>query len=58
MNMTKNTAIKMAIEAIRRLANDLYGNGSKYHPDKKMRWDKWQDAIVVLEKLRDGEDKS
>jgi hypothetical protein len=51
--MTKNKAIAMAIEAIRRLANDLYGIDSKYHPDQKVRWDKWQQAIKILEELRD-----
>ena len=47
----------MAIEAIRRLSNDLYGWSAKYHPDQKIKWDKWQDAIKVLENLRDGEVK-
>ena len=52
--MNKNKAIAMAIEAIRRFASEHYGWSAKYHPDQKIKWDKWMDAIKVLEELRDG----
>ena len=51
--MTRNKALAMGIEAIKRLANDLYGKGSKYQPDKRVNWERWQEAIKKLEELRD-----
>ncbi len=52
--MTKNAAIKLAITALRRYVQEHYGNGSKYHEDKREEYNKYQEAIKILESLKDG----
>jgi hypothetical protein len=52
--MTRNAAIKLAIQALRRYTQEHYGNGSKYRPDNKPEYDKYQQAIAILESLKDG----
>jgi hypothetical protein len=52
--MTRNAAIKLAVQALRRYIQAYYGNGSKYYPENKPEYDKYQQAIAILESLKDG----
>jgi hypothetical protein len=52
--MTKNAAIKLAIQALRRYTQIRYGNGSKYDPENKEDYDKYQQAIEILKGLMEG----
>ena len=51
--MTKNSAINLAIKALRRFARDYYGWEAKFHPDKRAEYDKYMQAIKLLEGLKD-----
>ena len=51
--MTTNAKIKLAVDAIRKYARDLYGWEAKFHPEKKAKYDEYQEVIKWLESLKD-----
>jgi hypothetical protein len=52
--MTRNAAIKLAIDTMRKYARDYYGWEAKFHPDKKDKYDEYHEAMKILESLKDG----
>jgi hypothetical protein len=51
--MTRNAAINLAIKTLRRWSREYYGWEAKYKPEARAEYDKFMEAIRILESLKE-----